>query len=76
MYNNFMELGETTFSAPNLLVHFKESLHRISRESLLSEKLFSRAPVGFNGESAMGALPINRAKWHEKITRKTLSSGV
>jgi hypothetical protein len=62
MYNNFTKSREATFSAPSLLVHFKESLHRINRESLLSEKLFSRAHVGFNGESAMGALPINRAK--------------
>ena len=45
------------FSAPSLLVHFIESLHRISRESLLSKKLFGRAPAGFSKESALGALP-------------------
>lgn len=39
MINNyFIELGETTFSAPSPLVHFKESLHGISTESLHSGK--------------------------------------
>jgi hypothetical protein len=38
MENHFVELGEATFSALNLLVYF--------RELILSEKLFSRAPAG------------------------------
>jgi hypothetical protein len=38
-----MENHFTESAAPSLLVHFRESLHRISRESLLSEKLFGRA---------------------------------
>jgi len=45
------------FPALSLLVHFRESLHGISRESLLSEKLFDRAPAGFSRESALGAPP-------------------
>jgi len=45
------------FLALSLLVHFRESLHGINRESLLSEKLFGRAPAGFSRESALGALP-------------------
>jgi hypothetical protein len=57
MENHFTESGEATFSAPSLLVHFRESLHRISRESLLSEKLFGRALAGFSRESALRALP-------------------
>jgi hypothetical protein len=60
MENHFTELGEAIFLAPNLLVHFRKSLHRISRESFLSEKLFGRALARFNRESALGALP-NRA---------------
>jgi len=55
MDNHFTESGEATFSALNLLVHFRESLHGISRESLLSEKLFGRAPA--SRESALRALP-------------------
>ena len=51
------------FSAPSLLVHFIESLHRISRESLLSKKLFGRAPAGFIKESALGALPNAPLYW-------------
>ena len=57
MENHFIESGESTFLALNLLVHFRESLHEIRRESLLSEKLFDRAPAGFSRESALGALP-------------------
>jgi hypothetical protein len=48
------------FSAPSSLVHFRVSLHRISIESFLSEKLFGRASPGFSLEAALGALP-NRA---------------
>jgi hypothetical protein len=33
--NHFTELKETTFLTLSLLVHFRESLHRINRESLL-----------------------------------------
>jgi hypothetical protein len=36
--------------APNLLVHFRESLHGISRKSFLSEKLFGKAPAKFSRE--------------------------
>jgi len=57
MENHFIESGEATFLTLSLLVHFRESLHGINRESLLSEKLFDRAPAGFNRESALGALP-------------------
>jgi hypothetical protein len=52
--------GEAIFSALDLLVHFRESLHKIRRESLLSEKLFGKAPAEFTRELAPGALP-NRA---------------
>jgi len=48
------------FSAPSSLVHFRETLHRISIESLLSEKLFGRASPRFSLEAALGDLP-NRA---------------
>jgi hypothetical protein len=41
------------FSALSLLIHFIELLHEISRESLVSEKLFGRAPARFNKESAL-----------------------
>ena len=57
MENHFTESGEATFSSSQPLVHFRESLHGISRESLFSEKLFGRAPAGFSRESALGALP-------------------
>jgi hypothetical protein len=59
MENHFTESGEATFffSAPSLLVHFRESLHKISKESLLSGKMFGRALTGFSRESALGALP-------------------
>jgi hypothetical protein len=58
MENHFTESREATFFlALSLLVHFRESLHGINRESLLSEKLFGRAPVGFSRESTLGALP-------------------
>jgi hypothetical protein len=58
--NHFTESDEATFSAPSFLVHFKKSLHRISRKLLLSNKLFDRAPAELNRKSALGALP-NRA---------------
>ena len=51
------ESEETTFSAPVPLAHFRESLHRISIESLLGKKLFGRAPPRFIQEAAHGALP-------------------
>jgi hypothetical protein len=57
MENHFTESEEATFSAPSLLVHFIESFHRISRESLLFEKLFGKALAGFSRESALEALP-------------------
>jgi hypothetical protein len=53
MENHFTESGEATFFSSQPL----SSFHRISRESLLSEKLFGRAPAGFSKESALGALP-------------------
>jgi hypothetical protein len=40
MENRFIELGEATFSALNLLVYFRESL-------LSKKKLFGRAPARF-----------------------------
>jgi hypothetical protein len=58
--NQFTESGEATFSASNLLVHLRESLHKISRELLLSEKLLSKAPTMLKRESAQRAMP-NRA---------------
>jgi hypothetical protein len=54
------ESAEAIFFALSSLVHFRESLHTISIESLLSEKLFGRASPGFSLEAALGALP-NRA---------------
>jgi hypothetical protein len=57
MKNYFTKSGEATFSALNLLVHFRESLHGINGESLLSEKLFGRALTGFSRESVLRALP-------------------
>jgi hypothetical protein len=45
------------FFSSQPLVHFRESLYRISRESLLSGKLFGRAPARFTRESALGAPP-------------------
>jgi hypothetical protein len=51
--NHFTELEETTFF-PSLLVHFRESFHRISGESLLSKKLFGRAPAG-STENQLGS---------------------
>jgi hypothetical protein len=57
MENHFTESEKAIFLAPSLLVHFKESLYKISRESLLYEKLFGKAPAGFSRESALGALP-------------------
>jgi hypothetical protein len=59
MKNHFKE-SWLLFLALNLIVYFRESLHEISRESLLSEKLFGRAPIGFSGESTFGTQP-NRA---------------
>jgi hypothetical protein len=56
MENHFTESEEAT-SAPSLLVHFRVSFHRISRESLLSEKLFGRVLTGFSRESGLGPLP-------------------
>jgi hypothetical protein len=53
MENHFTESGEAIFLAPSLLVHFRESLHKISRESLLSEKLFGRVLAVFSMESAL-----------------------
>jgi hypothetical protein len=50
MENHFTELGEATFSALSLLINFRELLHGINRESLLSRKLFGRAPAGFSRE--------------------------
>jgi hypothetical protein len=38
MENHFTESEKATFSAISLLVYFKESLHRISKKSLHSEK--------------------------------------
>jgi hypothetical protein len=45
------------FSALSSLVHLRESLHRISSESLLPEKLFGKAFPRFNLEADFGALP-------------------
>jgi hypothetical protein len=68
MENHFTESGEAIFfPAPSLLIYFKESLHRISRESLLSEKLFGRALAGFSREPALGALPNAPIQWHISI---------
>jgi hypothetical protein len=36
MENDFTKSEESIFLAPNLLVHFREELHRMSRESLES----------------------------------------
>jgi hypothetical protein len=41
---------ESYFLSSHLLVHFRESLHIISKESLLSEKIFGRASAGFSKE--------------------------
>jgi hypothetical protein len=57
MDNHFTESEKLLFSALSLLVHFRESLYRISVEQLLYEKLFSRAPAEFITESARRALP-------------------
>ena len=58
MENHFTELGETIFFiAPSLSIYFTKSLHKINRESLLFKNLSGRAPVGFNKESALIALP-------------------
>jgi hypothetical protein len=59
MENHFTESG-LLFPALNLIVYFRESLHEINRESLLSGKLFGRAPIGFSRESTFGTQP-NRA---------------
>lgn len=56
MVNYVVELEEAIFSAPSLLVYFTESLHKISRQSLLSKKLFDRAPARCSRESALRAL--------------------
>jgi hypothetical protein len=54
------------FSALGLLVHFRESLHEINGESLLSEKLFGRAPARFSREGALpnGAYIYIYKSWH------------
>jgi len=51
--NHFTESEEDTFFSSQPL----SSFHRISRESLLSEKPFGRAPARFSRESALGAMP-------------------
>jgi len=58
------------FLALNLLIHFRKSPYRISRESLLLEKLFGKAPIGFKRELARRALPlcVNCQAWR-KIRR-------
>jgi len=57
------------FPAPSSLVHFRESLYKISIESLLSEKLFARASPGFSLEAGLGAL-ANRALHQNNICHK------
>jgi hypothetical protein len=57
MENHFTDQEKLLFSAPSLLLHFIESFHRISRKSLLFEKLFGKALAGFSRESALEALP-------------------
>jgi len=53
------------FSTPSSLVHFGESLHRISIESLLSKKkMFGRASLGFSLEATLGALPNRTSNKH------------
>ena len=69
MENHSTESRKATFSAPSLLVHFRESLHRISGESLLSNKLFDRAHARFTGESTMRALP-NRPQLDSLCNKK------
>jgi len=49
---SFLELG--LFGRAS--AHFRESLHKISIESLLSKKLFGIAPTGLSPEAALGAL--------------------
>ena len=53
MENHFTQSGEATIFNSQ----FFNSFHGISGESLLLGKLFSRAFVGFNRESALRALP-------------------
>jgi len=43
MENQFTESGEAIFPALILLVHFRKSLHGISRESLLAHLLLDLA---------------------------------
>jgi hypothetical protein len=60
--------GEATFfSAPSLLVHFRESLHRISKDSLLSKNLFGRASPQFSLEAHRESLPESPAKLPLKL---------
>jgi len=70
------------FSALSLLVHFIELFYGINRESLLSDKLFDRAPAEFSRESAMevlsnGALVASAAAWlRATMTSATGSMGL
>ena len=65
-----MNQEKLLFPAPSSLVHFRESLYKISIESLLSEKLFGRAYPEFSLEAALGALP-NRALTRSVLEVKT-----
>ena len=51
MENHFKELGETIFFiAPSLSIYFTKSLHKINRESLLSE-FFLAELLMYSGEN-------------------------
>jgi hypothetical protein len=55
MENHFTESEEAIFSALSLLVHFRESLYGISRESLYSEKIV-RQPESLQESASWSAL--------------------
>jgi hypothetical protein len=57
MENHFTELGEAIFSAFSLLGHFRESFHRINRESLHFEKTIWQSRSDSLRESAPWGAP-------------------
>ena len=73
MENHFTESGEATFLALSLLVHFRELLHKISRESLHSEKNIWQSGSDSLRESAPWSAPkctlrLSKAKCKHRTT--------
>ena len=70
--NRITESREATFFGSCPLSSFRESLHRVNRESILSEKLFDKIPAGFSRESTLKVLPNMTKIYYHLYTKNNI----